>query len=138
MRFQALTAASIKMAVFWDLHRVVWLEVYRRFRSACCFHHQGWRVVCSFETLVSTYKSTRLYNPEDKHRYLYSCENLKSYRTKFLLVSTLSENSAIPMICKIIKIVVRHCSDRIQPFPKDCKLFPKNCYHYTHVVRVGR
>jgi hypothetical protein len=34
-------------------------------------------VVCSSETLVSTYKSTRRYNPEDQSRYLRR-ENLKS------------------------------------------------------------
>jgi hypothetical protein len=35
--------------------------------------------VCFPETVVSTYKSTRPYNPEDQHRHLYSRENLKSH-----------------------------------------------------------
>lgn len=30
-----------------------------------------------FETLVSTYKSTRRYNPEDQRRHLHCRENLK-------------------------------------------------------------
>jgi hypothetical protein len=33
--------------------------------------------VCSSETLVSTYKSTRRYYPEDQHRHLHRSENLK-------------------------------------------------------------
>jgi hypothetical protein len=39
--------------------------------------------VCLSETLVSTYKSTRLYYPEDQHRHLHRRENRKSHR-KFL------------------------------------------------------
>jgi hypothetical protein len=31
------------------------------------------------ETSVSTYKPTRHYNPEDQHRHLHRCENLKSH-----------------------------------------------------------
>jgi hypothetical protein len=38
---QVLTAASMKMTVFWDLAPCSLVEDYRRFRSACCFHHQG-------------------------------------------------------------------------------------------------
>jgi hypothetical protein len=34
--------------------------------------------VCSSDTL-STYKSTRRYNPEDKHQHLLGHENLKSH-----------------------------------------------------------
>jgi hypothetical protein len=40
VRFQALTAASIKMTVFWVVPCSL-VEVYRRFRYACCLHHQG-------------------------------------------------------------------------------------------------
>jgi hypothetical protein len=45
-RFQVLTAASMKMAVFWDVAPCSLVEVYRRFRGACCLHHQGdeWNV----------------------------------------------------------------------------------------------
>jgi hypothetical protein len=35
-------------------------------------------VVCSSETLVPTYKSTRRYNPEDQILKLHRRENLKS------------------------------------------------------------
>jgi hypothetical protein len=46
MRFQVLTAASMKMAIFWAVAPCSLVEVYRRFRGACCLHHQGalmWR-----------------------------------------------------------------------------------------------
>jgi hypothetical protein len=34
--------------------------------------------VCSFETLITTHNSTLRDNPEDYHRHLNHCENLKS------------------------------------------------------------
>jgi hypothetical protein len=37
VRYQVLTAASLKITVFWDSL----VEVYRRFRGAYCLHHQG-------------------------------------------------------------------------------------------------
>jgi hypothetical protein len=39
--FQVLTAASMKMAVFWIVAPWDLVEVYRRFRGACYLHHQG-------------------------------------------------------------------------------------------------
>jgi hypothetical protein len=32
---------KVKMAVFWDVAPCSLVEVYRRFRGACCLHHQG-------------------------------------------------------------------------------------------------
>jgi hypothetical protein len=40
MRFEVLTAARMKMTVFWDVAPCSLIEVYRRFRGACCLHHQ--------------------------------------------------------------------------------------------------
>lgn len=34
--------------------------------------------VCSIETLVSAYRTTRHYNPEDQHQLLHRRENFKS------------------------------------------------------------
>jgi hypothetical protein len=34
-------AAIMKMAVFWVVVPRSLVEVYRRFRGACCLHHQG-------------------------------------------------------------------------------------------------
>jgi hypothetical protein len=41
VRFQVLIAASVKMAVFWVVAPCSLVEVYRRFRGACCPHYQG-------------------------------------------------------------------------------------------------
>jgi hypothetical protein len=39
VRFEVLTAASIKMTVFWVVAPYSVVEVYRRFRGACCLHN---------------------------------------------------------------------------------------------------
>jgi hypothetical protein len=41
VRFQVLTASSIKMAVFWVVAPCSLVKFYRHFRGACCLHHQG-------------------------------------------------------------------------------------------------
>jgi hypothetical protein len=41
VRFQVLTAASMKMIVFWDLAPSSLVEIYRRFRGAYSLQHQG-------------------------------------------------------------------------------------------------
>jgi hypothetical protein len=41
VRFQFLTAASMKMAVFWVVALCNLVEFYRRFRDAYSLHHQG-------------------------------------------------------------------------------------------------
>jgi hypothetical protein len=41
VRFQVLTAASMKMSIFWDVAPRSLVEVYRRFKGACFLHHQG-------------------------------------------------------------------------------------------------
>jgi hypothetical protein len=41
VRFQVLTATSMKMTVFWDVVPYSLIEIYRRFRGAYCLHHQG-------------------------------------------------------------------------------------------------
>jgi hypothetical protein len=41
LRFEVLTAASMKMDVFWVVAPCNLSEVYRHFRGDCCLHHQG-------------------------------------------------------------------------------------------------
>jgi hypothetical protein len=41
VRFQVLTAASMKMTAFWDIKPSCLVEIYRRFGRAYCLHHQG-------------------------------------------------------------------------------------------------
>jgi hypothetical protein len=56
MRFKVLTAACMKMAVFWDVAPCGLVEVYRRFRGACCPHHRSsirsWDAVRGFCTVL--------------------------------------------------------------------------------------
>jgi hypothetical protein len=58
------------------LHRVVWKEVYRRFRGACCPDDGG---SSTSETSVNFYPTTRRNNPEDSHLSTRRRENLKSH-----------------------------------------------------------
>jgi hypothetical protein len=41
MRFEVLTAASTKMAVFWVVEQCSLVEVYRCFRGYCCRPREG-------------------------------------------------------------------------------------------------
>jgi hypothetical protein len=67
VRFEVLTAASTKMAVFWVMRRVVWLEVHRRFRGAYCLQHLMLEVASTSETLVNIYQTTRSKIPVGSH-----------------------------------------------------------------------
>jgi hypothetical protein len=40
VRFQVITAASMKMTVFWDIAPFSPVETDRHFRGAYCLHHQ--------------------------------------------------------------------------------------------------
>jgi hypothetical protein len=42
----------MKMTIFWDVVPCSLLEVYRRFRGACCLHHQGVEQAASEEFLA--------------------------------------------------------------------------------------
>jgi hypothetical protein len=70
----------MKIAVVWDVAPYSLVDVYRRFRGTCCFHHQGGNVYQTFialmmeaastsETSVNFYQTTRHNNPEDSHFY---------------------------------------------------------------------
>jgi hypothetical protein len=69
--FEVLTAASMKMAVFWVVAPCSLVEVYERFGGTCCLHHQGDALMMeaarTSETLVNFYQTTRCYNPEDSN-----------------------------------------------------------------------
>jgi hypothetical protein len=41
VRFEVLTVANMKMAVFWVVVPCSLVDVYRRLRGTCCLHHQG-------------------------------------------------------------------------------------------------
>jgi hypothetical protein len=63
---EVLTEASMKVSIFWVVASLV--EVYRRFRGACCL--QGplmMEAASTSETSVNFYQTTRRCNPEDTH-----------------------------------------------------------------------
>jgi hypothetical protein len=64
------------MLVFSAERRVDLVGRYKRFGGK--YRALKMEAVCSSETLLSTYKSTRRYNPKDQHRHLHRRENLKS------------------------------------------------------------
>jgi len=41
VRFQVLTSANVKMAVFWDVASCSLIKIHRRFRGEYCLHNQG-------------------------------------------------------------------------------------------------
>jgi hypothetical protein len=59
VRFEVLTAASMKMTVFWFAAPRSLVEIYRLFRGACCLHHQGdhpTRLHCATTQKTAIYK----------------------------------------------------------------------------------
>jgi hypothetical protein len=73
LRFQVLTAASMMMAVFWDIAPCSLVEVYRCFRGALMME-----TVSTSETSVNSYQTTRRKNPKYRHLlpYLNKCSGL--------------------------------------------------------------
>jgi hypothetical protein len=65
MRFQVLTAASMKMTVFWDFAPCSLVEIDRRFRGALMME-----AASTSETSVNFYETTRRNIPEDRHLHL--------------------------------------------------------------------
>jgi hypothetical protein len=60
----------MKMTVFWDVVPYSLVEVYRRFRGACCLLHQGilmMEAACTSEKLVNFCQTTQHNIPEDSH-----------------------------------------------------------------------
>jgi hypothetical protein len=68
VRFQVLTAASVKMAVFSVVAPCSPVVVYRRFRGACCRAIAlMMKAASTFETSVNFCQTTQRNNPEYSH-----------------------------------------------------------------------
>jgi hypothetical protein len=63
VRFQFLTVASMKMAVFWVIVPCSLVEVCHCFRGAYCLHHQG----DHSEMLTYFYQTTQPNSQEDSY-----------------------------------------------------------------------
>jgi hypothetical protein len=85
LTFQVITAASMKMTVFWVAAPCSLAEVYRRFRGPCCLHHQGDEIALIMEQGSTSEASdtfsqtTRRKHPEDSHLHTYFCWIRASY-----------------------------------------------------------
>jgi hypothetical protein len=83
----------MKTTVFWDVMPRSLVEVYRRFRGACCLHHRGDEFLArallialikaaasTSETSVNFYQTIRRNIPEDSYLHTRRRENLKPYQ----------------------------------------------------------
>jgi hypothetical protein len=66
VRFEVLTAVKMSMLVFWVVTPCGLVRRYQRFGETYCLQLLYMETVCFSETLVSAYKSTWSYNPEDQ------------------------------------------------------------------------
>jgi hypothetical protein len=67
VRFQVLTVASMKMAVFWVVAPCNLVEVCRRFRERRALMMEASNTT---ETSVNLYQTTRRNKPEDSRRHM--------------------------------------------------------------------
>jgi hypothetical protein len=73
------------MAVFWVFVPCSLVEIYRRFRGACCGAiFLMMEAASTSETSVKFYQTARLNIPEDSHLHTYRRENLKFHRLVFV------------------------------------------------------
>jgi hypothetical protein len=61
------------------------VEVYRRFRGACCLIALMMEAASISETSVNFYQTTRRYIPEDSYLHTRRRENLKSHPVTLLV-----------------------------------------------------
>jgi hypothetical protein len=73
--------SGTKMTVSWVVAPRSLIEIYRRFRGACCLQQQG-EAASTSELSVNFYQTTRCKNPEDGHLHTRRRENLKSTRER--------------------------------------------------------
>jgi hypothetical protein len=74
------------MAVFWVVAPCSLIEVYRRFRGACCLH-QGDAL------MMEAASAARRNNPEDSHLHSRRHENLKSHLFDFSFPLCVNSNN---------------------------------------------
>jgi hypothetical protein len=86
VRFQVLTAASMKVRVLWDVAPCSRVEVDRCFIGAYCFHHQGYlfiapmmEAVHTSETSVNFNVTPRRYIPEDSNLQVLSLQPVMAW-----------------------------------------------------------
>jgi hypothetical protein len=104
----------MKMAVFWVVGPCSLVEVYRRFRGACCLHNEGNELLIALmmatastsETSVNFHQTTQRNNPEDSHLHLLSYLYPKTFRLK------ICKNTILPVVLYESKASVSHPKGR--------------------------
>jgi hypothetical protein len=76
---QIFSSVFLKLSIYEDDCSLV--EVYRRFKGACCLHCQALMMAAAStsETSVNIFQTTRRNDPEDSHLHTRRRENLKSH-----------------------------------------------------------
>jgi hypothetical protein len=73
VRFQVLTAANMKMTVFWHVAPCSLVGIHRRFRGAYCIHHHGdeswWWCVLQRKVVIKIVRSKRKFKWVDNFSY---------------------------------------------------------------------
>jgi hypothetical protein len=62
VRFQVLTAASMKVTVVWDVAPCSLVDIDLRFRGAYCLHHQGNESFTTFMIIFIPFETKRDFN----------------------------------------------------------------------------
>jgi hypothetical protein len=81
VRFQVLTAASLKMTVFWDVESCKLIETDRRFRGVYCLISVTMEAINASEMSANFYKTIRRNISEDGHlenAYRYTLKRHKN------------------------------------------------------------
>jgi hypothetical protein len=82
VRVQILTAAVMKMTVFWGIASCSLVEIDRRFRDAYCLNHPDLLIALMMEAASTSETSvifcgtTRCNFPEDRQLYKWMCLDL--------------------------------------------------------------
>jgi hypothetical protein len=123
VRFQVLTAASMKFRiVFWDVLPCK-IIVDWRFRGTCCLHRRGWNVGRQLS-----------YTAVHPRRHFWTSNNYLIARFKFLTSASVWQPSSvwswwswslIPQGC--------HLSHKVVTYPTRLSLIPQGC-HLSHKV----
>jgi hypothetical protein len=86
------------MAVPWIVVPCILIEVYRRFRSSFCLHHQGDGLGLTYETSVNFYHTTVCNNPEESHFHSNIFCNFNAFLDKIHSVYVRNKDNHTPVL----------------------------------------
>jgi hypothetical protein len=92
--FKYLRCFICKVIVSWVVALRILVEIYHRFRSAYCLHHQS-KVARTSETSVNLYETASRNVPQDSHLYCFAILLVSVYKQSLVYVFM----SACPSLC---------------------------------------